>query len=49
MSSAHLISDLDTALVVDPVAVSAEDNLPAGVAVEAVPVVPLEGQHVFSR
>ena len=38
---------LDAALVVDPVAVPAQHDLPPGVAVEAVPVVPLIGQHIL--
>jgi len=38
---------LDAALVVHPVAVPAQHDLPPGVAVEAVPVMSLIGQHVL--
>ena len=47
---AHLLVQLlplEAALVVDPVAVPAEDHLATHVAVEAVPVVPLKRQHVL--
>jgi len=38
---------LNTRLMVNPVTISAEDNLSASMAVEAIPVMPLVGQHVF--
>ena len=39
---------LQTTLMVDPMAISTEDNLSPAVTVEAIPIMLLIGKHIFS-